>query len=200
VEKELVLKPKKNIADIKSIVAEDEVTLVKFELRARLILANVNKENFIKNLFAAHSSNKTISIKELAKELTRKPLELPYEQGLMLARYIMEPRNSPEVEVDINREQPLETLRQNLNKALEITYNIEEDSIEKILKKVKAKQSQLLNQLINKRNPNQWMKVLNTIDPNLTQLDKDILIAIGFERNKDIKRLSVNVCLIYNEI
>lgn len=199
-EKELALKSANEIlskpTDIRSIVTEDEAYLIKFEVRARLILNKVSKDDFFNHLFTACDDN--ISIKELARELSRKPLELPYEQSLALARYSIEPRDTPTIEFNNNREQPLEPIKHNLNKTLEILYDFEENFIEKTLQKLKGKESHLLNQLTSKRNPKQWIKALKDVDPNLAQLDKDILIAIGFEKNRDVKKLSVNVDLRCN--
>lgn len=196
-EKELALKA---VTDIRNVVSEDEVTLAKLEFRARLILSDITKENIMQSLFEAYNTNASISIKELIKELTRKPLELPYDQSLILARYTIEPRDTDQIEFNIHREKSIETLKQSLTKILELACNIEEDSIERTLQKVKPKQIQLIDQLTNKKEPNQWMKVLKAIDPNLTQLDKDIIIAIGFEKSKDIRKLSATVCLRCNEV
>lgn len=191
VEKESTLKPK--ASDIRDVVSEDEVSYIKLEARVRLIIAEVSKDKAMNALFADYNDNDSISIKELARRLSRTPLELSHEKSLSLARYAIEPRDSPKVEFDLHKEELVGTVRLALSRALEIPYNFEEGLIEKTLAKIKGNQIQLLNQLNNKKSPKQWMKVFEVVDSSLTQLDKDILIAIGFEESKDITKLSAKV-------
>ena len=179
----------------KSIVSKEELDYIKYDIRARLIIANVSKAVFMDNMLKNFNDSEKISIKELAKELSMKSLELSNEHSELLARYIIEPRDSPIIEFTIYRDEETKSVKNKLEKTLAIPYNISKDIDPEFnaLTKIRSKKTALLDKLRNKGDLRVWIAVFADVVRELEPIDIDVLIAIGFEKSKNIRKLSFDV-------
>eukprot|EP01022_Parablepharisma_sp_SALTPOND_P020243 TRINITY_DN3629_c0_g1_i2.p1 TRINITY_DN3629_c0_g1~~TRINITY_DN3629_c0_g1_i2.p1 ORF type:complete len:734 (+),score=155.49 TRINITY_DN3629_c0_g1_i2:6981-9182(+) len=188
--------------DIRKLVANKDLYYTKFELRARLLLSKTSKEKFFQTLFEGYHPAESISIKELTKGLSKEYLGLSSIQGELIARYVIEPEDKPEIEFNWYRDRNLAEVKKSLEEVLGISYTFSENeeverATKQALEKVRKNMSQIIKYLGEGTvNVKKWREVFQDLVPDLDPIEKDLLIAIGFERNKDMDMLDIKVNLI----
>ena len=79
-------------------------------------------------------------------------------------------------------------------------FNYEENEISEMtknsLKKIKKKILELKENIKENYDVKKWNETFQKIVPELTDIEQDIIIAIGFEESNDITKLSFNVLLM----
>lgn len=184
--------------ELRKIVSEEDLYYTKFEIRARLILTQTPNDEFINTIFEGYSDSELISIKELYKNLSKRPLELPMNQSESLARFLIEVRKNPIIKYFPYQDKAVKEIKNNIKEFLGISYNFIptelNDIINKTLLKVRWRKEQFISKMAtNFVNLKKWREVFQDVAPELEHIEKDIFIAIGFERTKDMKQLSIKV-------
>lgn len=129
VKEEIIVVPKRKI------VSEDELYYIKILIRTKLVIENLSISQFEKIIFEGYTEDEKITTKELKNYFAKKPLNLSSSDSEILARYLIEPRDFPEIEVkDLYLERIVSEVKQMLNSTLGISYNLEEINLE-IVKK-----------------------------------------------------------------
>ena len=151
----------------------------------------MNKETFLENIF--RDCEEHISISQLMRELSK--LELSDDKCEIFARFVIEPRDEPEIEFTIDRAKEIEKTKDSLDMALEIAYTFSSEEelinmIKETLVKVEKDISKIPEEELDIR---KWEEYFKEMD--LYQIEYDILISIGFEFSKDLTKLSVKVII-----
>eukprot|EP00826_Nyctotherus_ovalis_P020792 TRINITY_DN1658_c0_g1_i20.p2 TRINITY_DN1658_c0_g1~~TRINITY_DN1658_c0_g1_i20.p2 ORF type:complete len:288 (-),score=83.78 TRINITY_DN1658_c0_g1_i20:47-910(-) len=115
------------------IVAAEEGREAIEELRLALIGAGVSKERIQTVLFYAFGSDDRISVHELERALTRKPLLLSKDLANKIARYLIEPSNKATVEYSELAEKDFSTVIERLEALIE-TYKLYDTPTESLIK------------------------------------------------------------------
>ena len=184
-------------ANIRDIVTYQDIYYILIEIRVLLILNRTDKERLVKQVFEVYEDNEPISIKELSKSFTKKPLELMNEKSEILARYIIEPRDNPKIDYSIYRDIATLNAKKNLDEVLEIPYTIPsdketfEDLVNSALTKVKTLATKDIEAKV--INIKEWSEVIQNNVSSLKEVEKDILLFICFEASRDINKLSLKV-------
>jgi hypothetical protein len=166
-------------------LTEADITPIVLQLRAQLLLNQMNKEEFFKKVF--DNCKESISITELAKELP-----LIADKGEILAQYIINQESS-------EQSNNTQIVQDELEKVIGITYSFSttdelNDIVKQTLNKVKDKVLEIKRDSIDfftEMNLNQWEDTFKDLE--LNQLEKDILVSIGFEGGEDINKLFLEV-------
>ena len=186
---------------LRKTILEEDLYYTKFEIRSRLILNNLSKISFFDSLFEEYKDSELISIKEVTKKLIKKPLELPEIQSEALARYLIEPKHVVMIEFTVYLDKSINEVKNELDKFLGITYTFAREELNEIinntLMKTRWKKNQLLKNMNNdKINLIQWRETFQDVSPELEHMEKDIFIAIGFNKNKDMSQLCIKVLIL----
>lgn len=173
---------------MKQAVSENDLFYIRYEIRAKLILNSMNKEDFIKEIFRDYEES--ISISQLAYELSKDPLRLAKEDSETFARYVIEPRGEEEVKYSASRRKSVELAKESLEMALEIAYTFSSGEelnavIRQTLEKVKGRVPRTEEEV----DVEKWVEMFQGMD--LDQIENDVLVSIGFENTRDVKRLSL---------
>jgi len=184
--------------DMRKIVVREDLYYIKFEMRARLLLSQTNKETFFNTFFEPYTDDEFITIKEVEKNLVRRPLRLSVNQSVLLARYLIEPRTEPIVEYNQYEEKEVKQVKNELEEFLGISYTFSANDFNKItqstLLKIRCKKTQLVEQIqTDIVDVKKWREMFQDVAPELEHIEKDLFIAIGFEGTKDITKLSIKV-------
>ncbi len=73
-------------------------------------------------MFEGYSSDDRVSVKELTVMFLKRPLQLSPPESLLWARYLLEPRDQPEIESSPYIDRPLSELKDALDASLGISY------------------------------------------------------------------------------
>jgi len=172
-------------------LTEIDIAPVALQLRAQLLLNQMNKEEFFGRVFG--NCGESISIEELTKKLP-----LASDKGEILARYVIDQ------EFSSKQSNNTQTVKDSLEKSIGINYSFStvdelNDIIRQTLNKVNPKVLEVKKHSINfftKMNLNQWEDMFKDLE--LNQIEKDILISIGLEGSKDVNKLFIEVLIEIN--
>lgn len=184
---------------IKKPISDNDLFYIRYEIRAKLILNFLNKENFIKEILSKY--NEFISVSELAQELSKDPLNLNEEDSETFARYVIEPKGEVQIEYSAKRNKSIEDVKEALEIALEIAYTFDSNEelkgiIKETLEKVAPKISYTVEKYGDTVDLEKWIEIFQGMD--FYQIENDVLMAIGFENTRDIKKLSLKVIHLSN--
>ncbi len=198
--------PQPAAADLRKLVSEDELYQSKFYIRAKLLLNDLPAAAYFDTLFDGYQLSKdTISVKEFTKLLGRKPVEVENSQAEQLARYLIEPRASSQVEFSQYRDRNLVEVKPAFEDFLGISYTFTKGSLARLvsgtLAKVKQKIPDIIKNLeaekvsLSAINVKKWRAILQDTIPELDPIEKDVLIGLGLgsNGNKDMSKLSIQV-------
>jgi hypothetical protein len=184
---------------IKEIISEDEIKLIKYEIKAILFKERTNKISLFKKLFKKYKDEGTLSIKKLIKKLSKKPLNLSFIKSKTLARYIIEPREESTIEYNAKRKKEVKEIRKVLDNLLDINYKLTvekeyEEAIKEALEVISPEFIKMKADFgVEIINLNKWLKVFKEHFNTLNPLYEDALLSIAFESTKDINNLSLDV-------
>lgn len=119
------------------IVKEDELVHAKYLLKLKLISDKIPFKSFAECLFIQYTEKENISIRELIKLL----YDMPTKGSELLARYLIESRETAEIEYNQNAECSVTEVIGKLKQFLCIDYDVEpkllEETKNKLLKVMK---------------------------------------------------------------
>ena len=197
---------------VKSIVREitkpivDPLDLVytKDAFKLWLIKSKIRLNDAKESLFCEYKPDERISIKELTKLFQRKPLKLTYSLAEALARYLVEPREKPEVVYNNYNEKLTADIRISLDTFLGLDYPIDfSDNLDKItekaFEKIKSKFRYLksdIDDVISERgelNSVKWAEICNNRYPELRSVERDCLMVIMLGEDNNFTDLHFSV-------
>jgi len=159
-------------------------------------------------IFEGYAQDETLSIKELTKNLMKKPLDLDNACAEQIARFCIEPKENAELEFNKYREKSVYEINQILENVLGISYLIIpselDEQIEKTAEKFKGKMLKVIEMLDQSNvskdaiHVRKWREIFQDIRSDLEPMEKDILIMLGYLTNKDITKLSIKVFFFIN--
>jgi hypothetical protein len=179
---------------IRKLISEEDLRYVRYEIRVKLLLNFLSKEKFIKQILSGY--NDTISIQQLAQELSKSSLQLSEEDSETFARYVIEPRGKVTIEYTAKRSKEIEVVKESLEMALEIAYTFNSNKelkeiTKQTLEKVKTRIPYIIQQYGDTVDVDKWIEIFQGMD--LYQIEDDVLMSIGFENTKDTRKLSLKV-------
>ena len=164
------------------------------ELRIRLWFDRLTLDKFLNNIFKNFEDY--ISVNQLTRKFAEDPLNLPIDKGQQYARYIIESRDNPEIELIFERTKEIPLVKSNIYDSLDISYQFSSVSdldanIKQTIIKLKSKTAEIENALEGSTDAKNWASNLKF--RSLNPMEIDIVLLIGFETNKDIMNLSSEV-------
>jgi len=189
---------------IKEIVSEEEIKLIKYEIKALLLLKKVNKTNLLKKLFKIYKDDAKLNIKKLIDRLSKKPLNLSFTKSEILARYIIEPREKSKIEYNTKKKKEIKEIKEELDMLLDINYELTteeeyEKAIKEALEAVAPKFITIKEDFgVEAIDLDKWQTVFKNHFSELEELYEDVLLSIAFDPIKDITNLSLEVTSIKN--
>jgi len=189
---------------VKEIVSEEEIKLIKYEIKALLLIKKVNKTNLLKKLFKIYKDDAKLNIKELIDRLSKKPLNLSFTKSEILARYIIEPREKSKIEYNTKKKKEIKEIKEELDKLLDINYEFTteeeyEEAIKEALEAVAPKFIKIKEDFgVEPIDLDKWQKVFKNHFSELEELYEDVLLSIAFDPIRGITNLSLDVTSIKN--
>lgn len=137
----------------------------------------------------------------MEKILAKKPLSLKNENAQKLARFLIEPRNQPEIEFNELAEEKLSKILESLDKLIP-TYKLigeeEQQSYAESIANKFAEKNIDLQDLAKESQPisyGDFVDLFNEANIGLTEEELDFMALLMYRESKDLKNLSIQVVL-----
>lgn len=171
--------------DIRNIVKEADLLNTKMWFKLLLIRNKWNIDQLITVIFDDPYLDEVICIKELIRIFKKPPSLLNDIDAENFARYLIESQDQPALIYNKYNEKNLEDIKETINNGLEIKYtkNFWEKSdqlLELALKKIRS-QYKYLRDGVGENNIMsllKWQQIVNSICPELSTLEKDLIVNI----------------------
>jgi hypothetical protein len=161
------------------------------ELRLVLICAGIAKENIRTTLFNTFEDKEIISIHELERVLTRKPLTLPKTTANTIARYLIEPQNQTMLEYNELREKEFNEV---INKLMMLIDDYKLCGNDAEVKESIARKLVGKYEVITKFKETSAVNIksaLSKIGVELKKEEEDYLMVVMYKRSKEDNKVSV---------
>eukprot|EP00826_Nyctotherus_ovalis_P042502 TRINITY_DN4378_c0_g1_i5.p1 TRINITY_DN4378_c0_g1~~TRINITY_DN4378_c0_g1_i5.p1 ORF type:complete len:280 (-),score=50.91 TRINITY_DN4378_c0_g1_i5:108-947(-) len=188
----------------KPLVDYPQLVPVIHQFKATLINSKKPLSELKDQLFVEYKADERISIKELGKVFQRKPLYLPLAWTEDLARYLVEPRDSPEVAYNKYREILIADVRIKLDTLLNINYPTNLNSLipnimRNAVSKLKARITEIrraVNTVVAERGELDsvtWIKICKDHLLEFSPIEHDCLVALMIDERNDVRSLEFSV-------
>ena len=190
-----------------ALIQENDLVYIKELFRMLMIHSKKGIDVLQDELFCEYKPDEQISIKELAKIGQKNPLCLDVGEAEDLARYLIETRDKKIVVYNKYAETTMADVKSKLLEFLNIDYpkdfweeskKITKGAIEKLKDRFKYMKNSI-NEIIasdGRLEFTKWIKVSNTVCPELSSMEKDFLIALMAGKENKLKELKFQVIVI----
>ena len=146
-------------------------------------------------IFERCEDDSQVSIHELCRSLSRKPILLSVNKAMLLSRYLIEPKDSPKIQLDELREEFIRTITQRLILLLEGLYD--KNSVAMIRENIRIKLN--LEELFKLKKNTDYIDIaaLEKANLGLNKQELSYLIYVMYKQSKDLEKLSYSFLMEY---